>query len=159
MITNQSQCINSNAPSLFIKKLHPNARLPSRQHPTDAGLDLYTIESGKIPANGKSIISTGIAIQMNGLTTNSQTLCMQIISRSGLSAKYSIEKGAGLIDEMYRGEIKIILYNHSNHDYYYKEGERIAQAIIMPVILPEIIEVNELDNTKRGLGGFGSTGL
>lgn len=152
--------LNCNQSILSIKKLHPDAKIPTRQHSTDAGLDLYSVESGTILPRGQKIISTGIAIKMElcNPISNGLVLCMHIISRSGLSAKHSIEKGAGLIDQDYRGEIKIILYNHSDLEYKYKVGDRIAQAVIMPVLIPKIIEVDELEDTCRGFGGFGSTG-
>lgn len=144
---------------LYIKKLHPNAKIPTRGNPTDAGLDLYSVENGVVPPRGKVIVPTGIAIKMEiPVKYTGFALCMQIMSRSGLSAKHSIEKGAGLIDQDYRGEIKIILFNHSDQEYEYKIGDRIAQAMITPVLIPEIIEVDELDETNRGVGGFGSTG-
>ena len=143
---------------MCVKLLHPNAQLPKRQSSEDAGYDIYTPESATILAHSKKIISTGIAIQLPECRIANHIYCFNLISRSGLSAKHSIEKGAGLIDKSYRGELKVVLYNHSDKDYNIQMGERICQGIIIPVAISEVLEVKELSNTDRGTNGFGSTG-
>nr|KAJ0205231.1 hypothetical protein LSAT_V11C500238990 [Lactuca sativa] len=79
--------------------------------------------------------------------------------RSGLAWKHSIDVGAGVIDADYRGPVGVILFNHSDNDFEVKTGDRIAQLIIQKIIVPEVMEVDDLDSTVRGAGGFGSTGV
>ena len=158
---------------LKIKKLHEDAIIPTRSNPTDSGMDLYAIEDGIILPNRQEMVRTGIAIQLpKPLQTNvypeelgvdfRQTLIWeaQIRPRSGLSAKHGITivNSPGTVDNDYRGEIKVILRNTSTFDFSYKKGDRIAQMVICPVVAPQILEVDELDDTDRGVGGFGSTG-
>ena len=158
---------------LRIKKLHPDAIIPTRSNPTDSGLDLYSIEDAQIHQGQYKMISTGIAIQLpKPLETNvfptelgtdfRQTIIWeaQVRPRSGLAAKHGITivNSPGTVDNDYRGEIKIILRNEGNEIFYIKKGDRIAQMVICPVITPTIIEVDELDNTDRGDKGFGSSG-
>jgi len=143
---------------LKIKLLNSNAILPKRQTNGSAGYDIYSAESCTIEPRNQKIISTGISIELPHCPFPNHIYSFHIISRSGLSAKYKIEKGAGLIDADYNGEIKIILYNYNDEKYEIKIGDRIAQGVIIPVAIPEVIEVDELKNTERGIGGFGSTG-
>jgi len=82
----------------------------------------------------------------------------RIAPRSGLASKHSIATGAGVIDADYRGQVKVLLFNHSDADFDVKEGERIAQLVLERIYTPEIVEVQELEETVRGAGGFGSTG-
>ena len=82
-----------------------------------------------------------------------------VAPRSGLAWKHSIDVGAGVIDADYRGPVGVILFNHSEFDFEVKEGDRIAQLIIENIITPEVMEVEDLDSTVRGTGGFGSTGV
>lgn len=144
---------------LKVKLLSNDSYMPSRQTEGSAGYDLYASEDAIILAHNKAIISTGISIQLPKCPFEGHIYCMNIVSRSGLSAKYAIEKGAGLIDADYTGEIKVILYNHSNTNFIVRKGDRIAQGIIQMVAIPEAVQVEELDDTARGTGGFGSTGI
>jgi len=82
----------------------------------------------------------------------------RVAPRSGLAAKHSINTGAGVIDADYRGEVKVILFNHSDNDFTIKEGDRIAQLVIERIYTPEVVVVEKLEATVRGAGGFGSTG-
>jgi len=82
----------------------------------------------------------------------------RVAPRSGLAAKFFIDTGAGVIDADYRGMVKVLLFNHADMDYQVKEGDRIAQLIIEKIYTPEILEVEELEASVRGAGGFGSTG-
>ena len=114
--------ISNQMPSntLKIKKIHPEAKIPTRKTDDAAGYDLYSLSSGEIKPGEKAIIPTGISMEFPTLTTNNfATECGIIASRSGLSAKFSTEVGAGIIDKDYRGEIKIILYNHSTETFTY----------------------------------------
>jgi dUTP pyrophosphatase len=143
---------------LKIKKLDPCALAPVRATDNSAAYDLYSIYGGNIKPMGKSIIKTGISVQIPTLSEPFKVYG-RIASRSGLSAKYGLEVGAGVIDADYDKEICVILHNHSETEYSYNPYERIAQLILEVHITPPIIEVDNLDtvNSNR-IGGFGSTG-
>jgi len=119
----------------------------------DAGLDIRSCENIKIQAKCSSLISTDLYIS---IPENHVGL---IWSRSGLSVKHKIEVGAGCIDATYRGEVKVHLYNHSDVDYDVNIGDKIAQLLTIPININNYIEVEELEETVRGEGGFGSTGI
>lgn len=142
---------------LRIKKLRENAVIPTKATSGSAGFDLYAAidESVKIPAGGNAVISTGIAIALP-----SDGYVALIFPRSGLSVKHGIGmlNSVGVIDSDYRGELSVGLINHFKTPYTIEPGERIAQLLIMPVIPPLLLEVDELDDTARGEKGFGSTG-
>lgn len=131
-------------------KLDPGAIMPTRAHETDAGLDLYAMKSGWILPKWRKVFSTGIhtAIPAGfvGLLT----------SKSGMMLKGITSRGT--IDSDYRGTIKAILYNHSWLPYHVKKGQKITQLVIMPIIRPVPDQVDSLETTERGAGGFGSTG-
>lgn len=82
----------------------------------------------------------------------------RIAPRSGLASKNFIDTGAGVIDADYRGQVKVLLFNHADTDYAIKEGDRIAQLILERIVTPDVVEVQELEESVRGAGGFGSTG-
>lgn len=133
------------------KKLHEDAKVPTRAHSTDAGLDLTTIETYTLkPGEGK-IFKTGLAMAIEpgfvGL----------VWDRSSMG-KRGIKTAGGVIDAGYRGEIGIILWNISGEIQEIKSGERIAQLLIQPISTPQTVEVSELTDTTRGAGGFGSSG-
>lgn len=136
---------------LLIEKTHPEAKLPTRAHATDAGLDLYASTVQIIPAHTWQLIPTGIKM---ALPTDSVGL---IWDKSGLASK-GLHCLAGVIDADYRGEVLVNVYNLSDQDYQVEAGQKIAQLLIQAVHKPEIIE-GSLDTTNRGEGGFGSTGL
>jgi dUTP pyrophosphatase len=141
---------------LQVRKLSPNAKLPTRGSKESAGYDLYSSSYVKIPARSHAVVPTEIAIKMPkipGFTTVGL-----IKSRSGFSAKKGTEHGAGVIDSDYTGSIGVVLHNHSNEYLVLEKHTRIAQLLILPVITPEVIEVKEIEDTDRGDGGFGSTG-
>lgn len=118
----------------------------------NAGFDLYSAEEGIVMPQSQSIISVGIS------TSFSSHYYMRIAPRSGLAAKNGIDVMAGVIDSSYRGEWKVILRNNSNLPFVYNVGDRIAQAIPEKISTDEFIFVEELTQTVRGEGGFGSTG-
>ena len=118
----------------------------------NAGFDLYAAEAGVVMPHGQEIVPVGI------VTSFSAEYYMRVAPRSGLAAKNGIDVLAGVIDSSYRGEWKVILRNNSNISYAYKVGDRIAQAIPEKISTEEFIFVNELSDTVRGEGGFGSTG-
>jgi dUTP pyrophosphatase len=140
---------------LKILKLTDLAILPKYEHPDDSGLDLFAIEELEIPSGESKLIHTGISIQLPQGTE------AQIRPRSGLALKHQITvlNTPGTVDEGYRGEIGVILINHGMHSFRVTKGMKIAQMVITPVIHVEVEEVDELSNTSRGVGGFGSTGI
>jgi dUTP pyrophosphatase len=138
--------------SLQILKLKENAVIPKRGSDQAAGYDLSSIENVIVKARSKAMIDTGIAI---GIPAGCYA---RVAPRSGLTWKHSIDVGAGVIDADYRDSIRVILFNHSNNDFEVKVGDRIAQLILEKILTPEIEVVSELNETRRGKGGFGSTG-
>ena len=142
--------------TLKIKKLHDNAVVPQRATSGSAGMDLYAVLDKPITLKQgqTALIPTGIAIALE-----SASEAAFIFPRSGLSIKHGIGllNSVGVIDSDYRGEIKVGVINQIDKEYTIEPNERIAQMVIMPVSLPKIVEVDELDETERGAGGFGST--
>lgn len=142
---------------LKIKKVRENAIIPKRATGGSAGMDLYACIDAPIEmkAGDRVMVPTGIAIALPD--ANQVAL---IFARSGLAVKKGINlsNSVGVIDSDYRGEIQVGLINQSRETYTLEAGERIAQLVVMPVCLPEVQEVAELDSTERGEGGFGSTG-
>lgn len=126
--------------------------VPAYSHAGDAGADLKSSVDEKVPARGKSLIATGIRLKLPAGHVG------LIWPRSGLAVKHSLDCGAGVIDSGYRGEIKVLLFNHSDQDYSIKRGDRIAQLIIQKVERVNFIPVETLEETVRGENGFGSTG-
>ena len=141
---------------VLIKKLSSEVQLPSYKTLGASGMDLMAFIKSSITVKPKtsSLIPTGLSIAF------SEDYEVQIRPRSGLAAKnnISILNTPGTIDSDYRGEIKIIIYNHGNNDFLINNGDRIAQMILMPVAKIELEETNNLPKTIRGKGGFGSTG-
>lgn len=142
---------------LKIKRLDSRAVLPSRGTEGSAGMDLRALldEPFCVPAGGRALIPTGIAIEL----PSKETVGL-VYARSGLAVKHglTLSNCVGVIDSDYTGEIRVGMVNLSDTDYTIQPSERIAQLVIAPVLLPEIEEVDELDKTERGTGGFGSTG-
>jgi len=140
--------------TLKIKKMNEDAIIPNFAHKGDAGMDLYSIEEVIIPPTESRLIKTGISI---ALPKNTEA---QVRPRSGLALKYSVTvlNTPGTIDEGYRGEIGIILINHGKEEFIVTKNMKIAQMVVKPIYDINILEVNELNDTDRGEGGFGSTG-
>ena len=141
---------------VLIKKLNSNVELPNYKTDGSSGLDLMAFVENPITLSPKDsiLVPTGISIAIP------ENLEIQIRPRSGLAAKYNISvlNTPGTIDSDYRGEIKIILFNHGSIDFIINNKDRIAQMILMPVHKMELEEVENLPDTLRGKGGFGSTG-
>ncbi len=136
-----------------IKKLHPDAVIPHYAHEGDAGMDIYSVEDTVIPAGERKIIKTGIAMEYSPEYT---TL---IWDKSGMAANFGIKVMGGVFEHIYKGEYMIILLNTSKEDYQVKKGQKIAQVLVQPIVHAEVEEVDELENSSRGEGRFGSTGL
>ncbi|XP_062079727.1 deoxyuridine 5'-triphosphate nucleotidohydrolase-like [Humulus lupulus] len=136
-----------------VKRLSEKAVIPTRGSPLSAGYDLSSATDTKVPARGKALVPTDLSIAVPEGTY------ARIAPRSGLAWKHSIDVGAGVIDADYRGPVGVILFNYSDVDFEVKLGDRIAQLIIEKIITPDVMEVEDLDATVRGSGGFGSTGV
>lgn len=137
---------------LLVKKLSPAAVIPTRGSAGAAGYDLASAKDVVVPARGKQIVPTALSIALPTGTYG------RVAPRSGLAWKNFIDVGAGVIDQDYRGEVGVILFNHSDQDFVVKPGDRVAQLILEKIEIADVQEVSDLDDTKRGSGGFGSTG-
>ena len=143
---------------LKYKKVRPGAALPGRATPGSAAADLRAVcgdEGVTLQPIGRAVIPTGIAVELPG-----PEYVALVFARSGLAVKngLTLSNGVGVIDSDYRGEISVGLVNLSDKPYTVQNGERIAQLAVMPVALPDMLEVETLTDTERGTGGFGSTG-
>ena len=153
-----------------MKIMLDGAKMPTRAHPWDAGLDLYAPEDCVVPAAkvtnfyelwhedlthsvevGSLTIDTGVHAAIE------EGFCGLIKSKSGLNVRYGLTAD-GVIDAHYTGSIAVKLYNHTPVDYHIKAGDKIAQLVIVPCLLPDLEFVDHLEETDRGDGGFGSTG-
>jgi dUTP pyrophosphatase len=132
-------------------KLDPGAKMPTRSHETDAGLDLYARESRIIRAMSSARFDTGVHIELPVGTVG------MIKSKSGLNVNHGLTS-EGVIDVGYTGSIVVKLYNHTLDEYEVKEGDKISQLVILPILTPPLELVESLEETERGNGGFGSTG-
>lgn len=141
------------AATLSIKRLSDKATIPKRGSEFSAGLDLASAEEKIIPAGERALVKTDLAIACPADTY------ARIAPRSGLALKKGIDVGAGVIDADYRGPVGVILFNWGKEDFEIKVGDRIAQMILEKIVIPEIVETEDLPETVRGAGGFGSTGV
>lgn len=139
-----------------VKKLHPDAHLPTYGSAEAAGADLYAcLEAPVTIEPGETFwVPTGIALEVP------KGCAGLVFARSSMGAKRGLAPAnkVGVIDSDYRGEIRVVLFNHSAQPQTISPGERVAQFVIVPVIVPAFMEVDELTDTDRGTGGFGSTG-
>ncbi len=138
--------------TIQVKRLSATAILPQYALPQDAGMDFYADEETIIPPQERKIISTGIALAIPSGYVG------LVWDKSGIAAKHGLKTMGGVVDSGYRGEIKIIVHNLSEEPYLVTKGTKIAQLLIQPVEQRTIVEVDTLDETTRGEGGFGSTG-
>ena len=125
--------------------------LPCRSYPGDAGADLQASADAVIPARGRYLVPTGISVALP------EGYAGLIWPRSGLAVKQGLDCGAGVIDSQYRGEVKVLLFNHTDTDFQIRKGDRIAQFLIQKVETVQFVKVEELEDTSRGEGGFGSS--
>lgn len=131
--------------------VEPGAYMPTRAHETDAGLDLYSMDDVVIKSGESHTFNTGVHIELPPNTTGF------IKSKSGLNVKHGITS-EGVIDVGYTGCIAVKLYNHGRFPVYIEKGQKISQLVILPIITPDLELVDDLEETERGNGGFGSTG-
>ena len=156
--TAATQSILSKTPAgggevLRIERISPFAKLPIRAHPDDAGLDIFSAEDVMIMPNQQGTVSTGLKI---AVPTGYAGF---IWDKSGIATKHNIKILGGVLDSNYRGELKVIMHNLGTSSYQARRGEKVAQLVIKPILNPDIIEERIYEDTDRGEGGFGSTGL
>jgi len=137
---------------LNFKKLDPRATLPTRGSPASAGLDLYSIEAVTLAPGQRAIVRTGLAVAIP------EGFYGRVAPRSGLATKMGVDVLAGVIDADYRGEIGCLLYNAGEDKIELAENSKICQLIIEKIISPQAAWADDLNDTERGPGGFGSTG-
>jgi len=135
------------------KKLKGDTKLPKYAHEGDAGMDIFSNEDCTIEPKTRYLVSTGWSLELP------KGYVSFIKDKSGVAYNGGLIHMAGVIEYTYRGEYKVLLYNTSNEPYKIKKDEKIAQLVILPVVTAKITEVEELSETRRGDGGFGSTGL
>ncbi|ABP00357.1 predicted protein [Ostreococcus lucimarinus CCE9901] len=139
--------------ALRVKRLSDDATMPTRGSEGAAGYDLASAHDCVVPARGKELVKTDLSIAIP-LGTYAR-----VAPRSGLAWKKFIDVGAGVVDYDYRGNVGVILFNHGDEDFEVKKGDRVAQLILEQILTPEVVECDDLDDTARGAGGFGSTGV
>ena len=136
-----------------MKKLSEFATIPTRGSEFSAGFDLASAYDLVVPAHGKAIVKTDLAI---AIPINTYA---RIAPRSGLAVKNFIDTGAGVVDYDYRGNVGVVLFNHGDEQFEVKRGDRVAQLILERICMADVEETEELFETARGQGGFGSTGV
>ena len=139
-------------PPLKVRRLSPHATLPERASAGAAGYDLYSAEDSTIPSGCRKIVKTDISVAIPPRHYG------RIAPRSGLALKYGIDIGAGVIDSDYRGPVGIVMINNGIEPFEVKTGARVAQLLLERVSVPDVLEVEALEETERGVKGFGSTG-
>jgi len=141
--------------TLRFKRIHPDAVLPAYAHPSDAGMDLRSVAGLVLEPGRRALVPTGLVVLLPPLYE------AQVRPRSGLALKAGVTvlNTPGTIDSGYRGEIGVILANFGEAPFEIKVGDKIAQLVIAPVTQPEVVETEVVDETDRGEGGFGSTGV
>ncbi len=137
---------------LQVTKLSDQAVLPTKRSVVAAGYDLHSAYNYTIPARGKVLAKTDLQVRVPQGTYG------RVAPRSGLAWKNHINIGAGVVDEDYRGNLGVVMFNHADVEFIVKVGDRIAQLVCERISCPELQELNSLDTTQRGEGGFGSTG-
>ncbi len=140
---------------LRVRRLEPDAVLPRRAHPGDAGYDLCAVEAVTLAPGERAMVRTGVAVELPAGHAG------WVVPRSGLAARHGIAlvNAPGLIDAGYRGEVRVLLLNTDREAAFdVRPGERIAQLVVAAVAAPEVVEVDDLPPSPRGAGGFGSTG-
>ena len=131
--------------------LDPGAKMPTRAHELDAGYDLYSTHDAVIFQNASGLFDTGVHVQIPAGYVG------VLKSKSGLNVKSGLQS-EGVIDAGYTGSIKVKLYNHGPKAVEIKAGQKISQLVLLPIITPDLELVDDLEETERGSGGFGSTG-
>ena len=141
--------------TLKFKRTHPDAVLPAYAHPSDAGMDLRSVDELVIPPGKRALVHTGLVMLLPPAYE------APVRPRSGLALKAGVTvlNTPGTIDSGYRGEVGVILINLGEEPFAVRKGDKIAQLVIAPVTQPQVVETDVVDATDRGAGGFGSTGV
>lgn len=137
--------------STLAVQLDEDAKMPTRAHSADAGYDLYSREDAVIHPSSGGIFDTGVHMAIPA------GVCGFVKSKSGMNVKHSIQS-EGVIDSGYCGSIVVKLFNHGTKAVEIKKGQKIAQIVLLPIVTPELEQVEKLEETERGVNGFGSTG-
>ena len=140
-----------NLSPLKVKKLAPHAKLPLRAHPTDSGADLFALDRTALPPRAITHVHTGVCVELPENTSGI------IWGKSSVESK-GIKAMAGLVDAPYRGELIVCMYNLNDTEFVFEAGQKVAQLVVLPTLYPAFEEAQELSQTTRGGGGFGSTG-
>lgn len=138
---------------VHVKRTDKRAQMPVYAHASDAGMDIFTLERVEIPAGERVMVPTGLSFAIP------EGYVGLIWDKSGVAAKRGVTMLAGVLDSGYRGEVTLVALNTSKETQTFGEGEKITQILIQPITQPELVEVEELDDTQRGEGAFGSTGV
>jgi dUTP pyrophosphatase len=145
--------MSSESIKIHFIKTHKDAVLPSKKNTNDTGYDLTSVESVTIPAKGSAVVPTGLQV-----AKTEKGLWYLILPRSGMGFKYGIQPHLGVIDNEYRGDLGVKLYNFSDEDYRVSAGDRVAQIAYFPLLSVESFWAEETEETNRGSNGFGSSG-
>ena len=132
--------------------LDPGAVMPERAHKNDAGLDLFALDAVYIAPHSRETVDTGVHVAIP------KGFVGMLTSKSGLMRHYGITC-RGTIDAGYTGTIQAIMFNHSDKAYKVEKGSKVTQLVIFPIVIPELLEVDEMEETERGANGFGSSGV
>ncbi|VDM02269.1 unnamed protein product [Schistocephalus solidus] len=155
-------------PVMRFSKLSANATTPTRGSELAAGYDLYSAHDCSIPSKGRALVKTDIQASLPFIMHPYALLTLialpdgcygRVAPRSGLALKHGIDVGAGVVDQDYRGNIGVVLFNFGDEEFQVRKGDRIAQLVCEKIFLPKLVEQDQLDETARGANGYGSTGL
>ncbi|AQZ13265.1 DUT1 (YBR252W) [Zygosaccharomyces parabailii] len=139
--------------NLVVQLRSSSAKTPTKGSLAAAGYDIYASQPTVIPARGQGLVPTDVSFTVPEGTYG------RIAPRSGLAVKHGIQTGAGVVDRDYTGEVKVVLFNHSDRDFQVNQGDRVAQLILERIVDDaKVVVVESLEETARGHGGFGSTG-
>jgi dUTP pyrophosphatase len=148
-----SSSATSSQEPLRVKRLSDNAVLPTRGTEWSAGYDLSSAKALSIPPGSRAIVPTDLSLACPAGTYG------RVAPRSGLTVKHGIHVGAGVIDADYRGPVGVVLFNLGDKDFEIQIGDRVAQLVLEQIVMAPVEEVDALEDTVRGSGGFGSTGV
>ncbi|WP_428075772.1 dUTP diphosphatase [Candidatus Avelusimicrobium luingense] len=138
-------------PVIKVKKLDSQAKLPLRAHDTDSGADLFALTRTVLPPHAVTHVHTGVCVELPEQTSGI------IWGKSSVESK-GIKAMAGLVDAPYRGELIVCMYNLNDTEFVFEAGQKVAQLVVLPTLYPSFVQAEEISQTSRGSGGFGSTG-
>lgn len=138
-------------PIIKVKKLDPQAKLPLRAHETDSGADLFALTRTVLPPHAVTHVHTGVCVELPEQTSGI------IWGKSSVESK-GIKAMAGLVDAPYRGELIVCMYNLNDTEFVFEAGQKVAQLVVLPTLYPSFVQADQISQTSRGSGGFGSTG-